>query len=123
MANGKIVYTPIGSAEVTYTFVRNFAYGCESGYLDSDITQRAADGTLRGYSSSYRKQHFTCSFNRVSVTQKNAIDAAWAAGVLVKFYFDSSLPGYLEGRIIKAPAWTQDYGVDPYSGDFEFEEA
>jgi hypothetical protein len=87
MANGKIVYPSGDLAPVTYTFVKNYDYEHEVGYVETDDDDRALDGTLNSYIGP-RKKTFDLTFSYVEKAQLEALQLAWEVGSPVDLYLD-----------------------------------
>lgn len=91
MANGKIIYPSGEASQVTYTFVKNYDYGFEQGYLDTDDNMRAFDGTLLSYSGA-RKKTYELSFSYVLEAQLTAFQLAYEVGGKIDLYLDGASP-------------------------------
>ncbi len=104
MANGKIIYTPIGGTLTTYTFALNPSWDYEDGYVEGLMdAERTLDGTLNTYAGAVKKKA-SLSFEHVSAAQLASLQAAWEAQVEVDYYFDSGGSKTFTGVIMTPPA-------------------
>ena len=122
--NGKIVYPSGEASQVTYTFVKNYDYGFEQGYIETDDIVRAFDGTMLSYTGA-RKKTYSLSFSYVLLAQVQAFQLAWEVGSKIDLY----LNGVNKDAIVKMmtpPNATSekafDTGAVTYSFDIDFEE-
>ena len=122
--NGKIIYPSGEASQVTYTFIKNYDYGFEQGYLDTDDNVRAFDGTLLSYSGA-RKKTFDLSFSYVLEAQLTAFQLAWEVGGKFDLYLDGvnldAVVKMMTPPIAKSEK-AFDGGAVTYSFDVSFEE-
>lgn len=89
MANCKIIYPSGEATQVTYNCVKNFDYGHEVGYLDTDDAGRSLDGSLNSYVGP-RKKTFDLTFSYVLLAQLQAWQLAFEVGGPIDLYLDGS---------------------------------
>lgn len=87
MANCKIIYPSGEAAQVTYECVKNYDYGHEEGYVETDDLGRSLDGTLQGYVGP-RKKIFELTFSYVLKAQLDAWRLAWNVGGPIDLYLN-----------------------------------
>lgn len=87
MANCKIIYPSGEVTQVTYNCVKNYDFGHELSYLETDDAARALDGTLNSYIGP-RKQTFDLTFSYVLKAQLDAWVLAWNVGGPIDLYLD-----------------------------------
>lgn len=126
MANGKIIYPSGDPAALTYNFVKNFDYGHQEGYIESDDNVRAFDGTLHSYAGA-RKKTFELTFSNVLKAQLDALQLAYVVGADIDLYLDggSPTPDAVVRMMTPPVAESQAAfvnGVYTYSFDLTFEE-
>jgi hypothetical protein len=89
MANGKIIYPSGAEIQTTYTFIKNFDYGHQIGFIETDDHSRALDGTLCAYAGP-RKKIYELNFFYVGKTQLDYFQNLWTYQCPIDLYLDGS---------------------------------
>jgi hypothetical protein len=124
MANGKIIYPSGAAVQTTYTFVKNYDYGHNVGYLETDDNARALDGTLNSYAGA-RKKTYDLSFTRALKAQLDYFQTLWTYQCEIDLYLDGTNKDATV-RMTVPPAGKSETafvsGAPTYSFEVRFEE-
>jgi len=113
---------PYSAAPLTYNFEENFNRGFETGYLDLDDKQRAADSSDFTDAAANNKRYYKLSFTNLPVSQQAAFTAAWQPRTSFRFYPDAEKPPAGWFKFTPPPPFVNQF-IDRAKADIALEES
>ena len=94
----------------TYQFGKNYNYQTEPGYLETNIVERAIDGTARSYRLPVDKKFRNPVYHNVPHSQVAAFWGLWNSRAAFNYHDDGDAPADFRGVLMRPPRIT----LSPY---------